>query len=411
MLNDASQSRLRTLQLLAVLTSLALRLLWGVSVPIVPVSDSAAYEVFARNIALGNGFGWEPNQPTAYWPVGAPAIYGLLFWMFGQSYAAVMVLQVIVGVAVVALAIALARKWFGETVAVATGWILACWPLLIQYTTILASELFFLLFVLLAFWLASVPGRTWLARGLASGVALAVASYIRPTALVMAPLLFLEESTRRNDRARAMLGCIIAVLAMAVCILPWAVRNWFVFDKVVLVSTNGGTNLWMGNNPKAATGYMELPQLNIANEAEKDRFLGRQAKDYIVQDPVAFLVRMVRKVVDLHARETIGVAWNAKGLVQKAGERVLTPLKLVSSAYWLIILTAAIYGLYAYARSFGIRRLLACQPLAIWAYFTLVHAVTVAGDRYHVPSIPFVAMIAAYAISGFWTAGQIPKAA
>lgn len=399
---DRLHRRLLALQLLALLVAFALRALWGLVVPIVPVSDSAAYETFALNIAQGNGFGWKPDQPTAYWPVGTPAIYGLLFWALGPSYAAVVTLQVIVGVIVVALSIALARRWFGDVVAVATGWILGCWPLLIQYTTILASELFFLLFVLLACWLASLPGRTWLMRGVASGAALAAASYVRPTALIMAPLMFLKEADQRIDRRRAMLGCVVAILTMAVCILPWTFRNWKVFDRVVLISTNGGTNLWMGNNPNSGTGYMELPQLNIPNEADRDSFLGRQAKDFIVQDPISFLLRMGKKFVDLHARESIGVVWNAKGIARRGGERMLVPLKVLSSAYWLLILSAAIYGAYVYARTFGPRLLLVCPPVAVWAYFALIHSVTVAGDRYHVPSIPFIAMIAAYGICSLW---------
>lgn len=409
MMDDPRQSRLRTLQLLALLTALALRLLWGIAIPIVPVSDGAAYEVFARNIAGGNGYGWEPNQPTAYWPVGAPAIYALMFRVFGHDYTAIMLLQVMVGVAVVALAMALTRNWFNGKVAVATGWILACWPLLIQYTTILASELFFLFFVLLAFWLALAPGRGWLARGLGSGIAIAAASYVRPTALIMAPLLFLWEANRHSERPRAVLACAVAMVTMAACILPWSIRNWQVFDRVVPISTNGGANLWMGNNPKAGTGYMELPALDIPNEAERDRFLGQQARRHIAQDPAAFFVRMIRKVIDLHARESIGVAWNAKGIARRTGEYMLTPLKLVSSAYWLMILGVAIYGVYAFARRFGLWLLLLCPPVAAWAYNSLVHAVTVAGDRYHVPSIPFIAMIAAYAICARWFPERNPN--
>lgn len=399
MMPDTYHARLRRLYLLALLAAFSFRLLWGLAIPIIPVSDSSAYDVFARNLAQGNGYGWEPNQPTAYWPVGASAIYALLFRFLGHDYVVVMLFQVVVGVAVVALAMALARRWFGETVAVATGWILACWPLLIQYTTILASELFFLLFLLIAFWLASLPGRTWFARVLGSGVALAAASYVRPTALVMAPLLFLKDAVRREYRPTAVLACIVTVVVMMVCILPWTIRNWHVFDRVVLISTNGGANLWMGNNPKSDTGYMELPELNIANEAERDSVLGRHAREYIAQDPVAFLGRMVKKVIVLHARESIGVAWNAKGIALRVGEGMILPLKIISSGYWLAILGAAIYGIFCLGRRFGVLFLLTCPPIGVWAYFTLVHGVTVAGDRYHVPSIPFIAMIAAYAVS------------
>jgi hypothetical protein len=34
-----------------------------------------------------------------------------------------------------------------------------------------------------------------------------------------------------------------------------------------------------------------------------------------------------------------------------------------------------------------------------WGYFAFVHAVTVGADRYHFPSIPFIAMLAGYALT------------
>jgi len=396
------QDRLEILAYSALLMALILRLVWGIAIPIIPVSDSHAYDVFAQNIAHGFGYGWVPNHPTAYWPVGTSAIYGGFFWLFGHDYTPIMLFQVVVGVAVVALAMSLARRWFGEAVAVTTGWILACWPLLIEYTTILASELFFVFFVLAAFWLASMPSRQWFTRAIVSGAALAAASYVRPIALIMAPLLFMKDAIESRHRLMALLACVVAVVAMIVCILPWSVRNWQIFDRLVLISTNGGSNLWMGNNPKSGTGYMEPPTLDIPNEADRDKFFGQQAKEYIAQNPTAFIIRTFKKVISLHDRETIGIAWNENGIRQGLGQSMLSPFKIISSGYWWVILSAAIYGVFAFARNFGLLRFLICPPIATWAYFTLIHVVTVAGDRYHVPSIPFVAMIAAYSLSPLW---------
>lgn len=401
---DQYPQKLKVLALGALVAAFVFRLAWGIAIPIIPVSDSSAYDVFAQNIAQGFGYGWEPGRPSAYWPVGTSAIYAILFWLFGHDYTVVMLFQVVLGVGVVALAMSLAGRWFGEAVAVTTGWMLACWPLLIQYTTILASELYFLVFVMLAFWFAEMPGWKWPARALLSGVALAAASYVRPIALIMAPLLFMTDAVAKERRHGAVLACVLAMVAMVACILPWTIRNWQVFDRFVLVSTNGGANLWMGNNPKSNTGYMDLPELDHSNEADRDRFLAQRAREYIAQDPIAFLTRTARKVVALHDRESIGVSWNEKGIAQRLGQGLLLPLKLISSAYWWAILAAAIFGVFAFAKNAGFLALLTCPPVATWAYFTLVHAVTVAGDRYHVPSIPFIAMMAAYALTVLLTA-------
>jgi len=385
-----------------------LRLLWLLAIPIVPVSDSHAYDVFARNMALGHGYGWEPGKPSAYWPVGTSAIYAAFYWLFGRSYTAIGLFQVAEGVAIVVIATSLARRWFNEQAAVATAWLLACWPLLIQYTTLLASELHFILFTLAAFWLAGIPARGVLLRSLSSGAALAAAGYVRPLALLMPPLLFLREGLERAQRKSALWGMVLCAVMMAACIAPWTLRNWQTLDRFVVISTNGGGNLWMGNNPEADTGYMTPPALGIDNEADVDRVLGQRAREYIFQDPIAFLKRSLKKLIVLHDRETIGITWNEGGILQRVGRGVLAPLKFLSSAYWWTALALAIWSLYLLAREGGMRRVLLCTPVLAWGYFTVVHSVTVAADRYHVPALPFIAILAAYAISQLWRRGTSP---
>jgi len=44
-------------------------------------------------------------------------------------------------------------------------------------------------------------------------------------------------------------------------------------------------------------------------------------------------------------------------------------------------------------------RALYCPALMAWGYFAFVHAVTVGADRYHFPSIPFIAMLAGCALT------------
>ena len=397
--------------LYAFAAALLLRLAWALAVPVAPVSDSHAYDVFAQNIASGNGYGWEANKPSAFWPVGTPAIYAFLYWLFGHGYMALALLQVVVGAAIVVVATLLARRWLGEGVATVTAWLLACWPLLIQYTTILASELHFLLFLLVAYWLASRPGRATSVRGWSAGLFLAAANYVRPIALLMPPLLFLREVADRATRKQAVLACVVCAVTTLACISPWTLRNWLVFDRLVLISTNGGSNLWMGNNPDGDTGYMRLPKLDVANEADRDRIFRDRATTFILADPLSFVKRSLRKAVALHERETIGVAWNEQGLTARFGAGVLTPIKALSSAYWWLVLVLAICGAFLLARSLGWRVLFLCPPIAAWAYITLVHSVTVAGDRYHVPAIPFIAMVAGVAacrLAG-WRPGM-PKA-
>ena len=389
---------LRSAALWVLFAAFVLRACWAVSVPVVPLSDSNAYDVFAQNIAAGHCFCWRPGEPTAYWAVGTAALYAAIYGVFGHSYTAIAVLNILLGLGTVALGMSLARRWLGPVAAVLTGAILALWPLMIEFTTILASEMLFNFCVLAAFWLAGLPGWTWPARALASGVALAASAYIRPVALLLAPLAFLQEALIQRRPGRALAACALACVVMVALILPWSLRNLQVFDRFVLVSTNAGANFWMGNNPDTNGGYMPLPETGIVNEAELDRHLNRKAWEYIRQEPIAFVARSLKKAVLLHDRESIGVAWNEEGLERSFGRGVLMPLKIVSLAYWWLMLAGAAYGLVLLSRQRPWLEFLSLPPLTIWAYYTAVHGITVTGERNYVPSDPFIAMLAAYAL-------------
>ena len=67
--------------LLAILgLGLLLRLIWALLIPVEPVSDSAAYDMLARNIAEHGVFGFRPDEPSAYWAVGASGLAKVWSW-------------------------------------------------------------------------------------------------------------------------------------------------------------------------------------------------------------------------------------------------------------------------------------------------------------------------------------------
>jgi hypothetical protein len=191
-----------------------------------------------------------------------------------------------------------------------------------------------------------------------------------------------------------------AMLILLVAVSPWTIRNYHAFNRFVLVSTNGGTNMWMGNNPET-TGYYQPPPAAQAsqNEAEWDKDLGQRAQAFIRADPVAFVHRSIVKAIRLHDRETIGVAWNVEGLKQRwpsfdSGSGA-TILKALSTGYWYLMLGLSGPRLGRYRRGeVGVWQAATHPAAMLFAYFTAVHAVMVIQDRYHFPVTPMVAAFA-----------------
>lgn len=377
--------------------ALVLRVIWALACPVVPVDDAYAYDTFAQNLAQGGGYGWKPGEPSLFWAPGTSFVLAALYVVFGHSYLPVVALGVALGVAITGLTMRVAERLHGPKVALYSGLLMAAWPAQIQFTSLLQSELLFEALFLLAF-LAFLRIERLPLKVVATGLLLAAASLVRPLAM-LAPFLFVFVTTvePRAWKAALVQGAgVLVVLYLA--LLPWALRNQAVSGKLVWVSANSGSNLWMGNNPATTGEYMQPPpEVYGLPDLERDERLGKIAKDYIREQPVAFVGRTVKKLIKLHDRETIGVVWNAEGLKSRYGEGILAPLKLLSTLYWWGALALGLLGLASrvWARRW---RVIFDPPLVFWGYFAAVHAVVVVMDRYHFPSVPFIAILAGVAL-------------
>lgn len=389
------------------ITGLVLRLIWVLLIPVTPVSDSVIYATTAKNIALHGVYGIEPNQPFSYWPVGTAAIYAIGYKLFGMSTATVIALNLVASLGLVYTSALLAQRWFDERVALVTAGFLALWPSLIFYVTVFASEIFFSLFVNLSLLAWRLDCRTWVTRTILSGLMLAIATYIRPITLLFPLLLFVIELVRTKTFIRPILAFFLSVLVLALAIAPWSVRNTRLHNGFVLISTNGGPNLWMGNNPNTTGAYMPLPEhVKNLNERDRAQLLGAEAKQYILEHPGRTATMFLRKLFHTHLSETIAVHWNAEGLKANFSNRVLTPLKLITQLYWTILLILGLFGVIILLQRaleqrsfFPALQEFANTPLACWLYFAVLHAIIVSQDRYHFPSIPFIAMLGAMGVS------------
>jgi len=377
-----------------------LRLAWALAVPVKPVSDGAAYDLFAQHLAKGLGYCWTPGIPTGNYPVGTSFIYSLFYRAFGVSYLPIVIFNLLISLGIIWLSMVLAQRWFNRKVAVFAGVLSALWPVQIEFTSVLASELIFivLLLALLTIW-ESRRFNPWV-KAVLVGLACAALCYIRPVALLLPALLCGIRELRIRRIAMPLATTAVTYFVMALAIAPWAIRNTRIFGHLEIISTNGGQNFWMGNNP---TGNGETeeppPEAYKLQEGDRDLYLTHIANAYIHQYPGQFVVRTVKKLFWLHDHETIGVHWNAPSLESAYGARTVWWLKLISDLYWWVVLALALGGAWILIVQRGVVRAFTHAPVIIlWMYFAGVHAVIVVQDRYHMPCIPFIGMLAAVAL-------------
>lgn len=386
--------------LLTLMIALAVRLAWAAMIDVNPVSDSYAYNSFATNLVEHGVFGLDPDKPSAFWAVGTPAIYAGAYLLFGINGFAVVFVNLISSVLAIWFTYAVGRLYFNETTGRMAALLLALWPVTIQFTTVIASEIHFMAAMMAAlyFWEKARFGpRSFWAYIALSGLCFAAATFIRPVAQLI-PIVLLILAVLRMDRPLwhqlLKTGVVIALIFAAIA--PWSARNERVFGTPVSISTNFGPNFWMGNHPGTEGGYAPLPAwTDEMGEVERADALKEEAFAYVRDEPWAFVTRTIWKAFKLHDRETIGVAWNSEEIRDLVGISGETVLKLVSSLYWYATIALTLAAVFVLGRKgYGYQGLLA-PPAILILYLVAVHAVIVIADRYHMPQIPLMALMAA----------------
>ncbi len=375
--------------------AIVLRVIWAYLVPIQPVSDSFLYDAFAQSIAKGNGYAFPNGDITVYWPVGTSAIYALIYKIAGFSYLPIALFNVVIGVGIVWLTYAIAQRYLQKNVALIAALLVAIWPILIEFTTILASELIFVFLILSALYIWGCKQLAPTLRAVFWGALICAATYVRPTALPIIVVLPLLDWIANRDWRASIQSFFVAAISAALLFSPWVYRNQQAFGEFVLVSANGGANLWMGNNPNSNGGYTDLTELPFKNEVARDHYFKKEAIDFIVHNPLSYAKLALQRAVITYKAETIGIVWN--GFLEKRFSKpTLTLMKLFSTIFWWLVLVLAGIGVYKLLKD---RQLSPFNVLFVVAAFFFVFPIlTVGQDRYHLPINPFLAIFAAYAL-------------
>ncbi|MCU0311718.1 MAG: glycosyltransferase family 39 protein [Acidimicrobiales bacterium] len=197
-----------------------------------PNSDAFQYYDLARNIGDGLGFSmsfsWVTVGPTAFRPPAYPYLLAGAMSVFGESVRVGQVLNLLIGLVVVALAWLLARRLGGPRAAAAAGLTVALYPPLIANDVVLLTEPLSLAALLGA--LLALTDHRWALAGLLTGLLILT----RPSAqflVVLFALWMLWQVGWR--RALGLVGVTVLVVT------PWVARNWVVMGSPLLVTSNG----------------------------------------------------------------------------------------------------------------------------------------------------------------------------
>ncbi len=393
----------RDLGLIFVL-ALAPRLLCAVALPVRPTWDGVIYLRAAEQLARGEGYTQRalradaPARASAYYPVGFPATLAVVR-VAGGGARTDLILQSLFGALTACATYLLARRYGARRRARTAALLIAFWPTGILLSATWMSEALFtcaLCFALLPLAWAKLRHA---ALGFAfTCIGLGICAYVRPIALIIAGTLAVALVAR--DVRRRWHFALIALVCTAAPLLPWTLRNARVLDAPALVSTNGGTNLLLGTVGDGR--FTRIPAAidcpDGLREVERDRCRSDHALTRIRAKPLAFVARAAMKLGDTFAYESataleLGVSLAPRGAPIPHWALALAAL---SSIYYILLLAAAVYAAWMSRTTIPASlRVLVLGPVVATA---ALHAVSLGGDRYHLPLVPLFAAIAVFAL-------------
>jgi len=355
-------------------------------------SDEREYITMSRTLAEGGEFIDSNGERSTRAPL-FPYVLSFMVRLFGTNLA----VQHAVGCLLGALAVLLTYQlsillWRGRQPALIAAGVMAVYPGLVIYSTLLQTETLYIVLALASTLLV----YRWVDAGgmmlaMLVGITAGLAALTRAVFFGFIPILFLLAfAMKRKNRGRAA-EVILAVVACVIVLSPWAIRNYGLYESLVPVSSGGGNSLLNGNNP-FATGtwrveegfdvwYQEraselgVTDVGRLNEVAQSSLSGAIATGYIVHHPWETLGLAIKKA---HIFLVYPIAHTDSNI----------PVQLLAVCADVVLLMGAGLGLVGHPPS---RLSLSLIGAAI-VFFFLVQVVLHAEARFRLPLVPFLCL-------------------
>ncbi|MBI1975902.1 MAG: glycosyltransferase family 39 protein [Candidatus Omnitrophica bacterium] len=220
---------------------LLLRILWVSLSQLSDIGD-LLYERLAVNILEGHGFtamDASPFAPTAVRPPLYPLWIAFVYFIFGQNLMPLFYSQTVLGALTIPIVYLIGKEAHSEKTGLLGAFLFAIHPYPQFYATCLFAEVLysFLLACAILFLCKAWKRPDWSKGWWISGILMGLAALTR-SELFLYPLLLIMLAffLKREKKFLLMKGVAIFSISMGLVLLPWTVRNFVHYKKVIPIS-------------------------------------------------------------------------------------------------------------------------------------------------------------------------------
>lgn len=358
----------------------------------------------ARSITAGKGFSsplrFVETGPTVWFTPIYPYLIAGIFKLWGIytdiSHIIIQALNCAFAALTIVPIYAMARKTFGQGVAVGAswGWVFFPTALFFPITWIWDTSMAALFLALILWATLGIQEARSVPAWAGYGALWVVGVLINPSLLAVFPFLlgWLAWSARKDSAHWMKLSAATLVL-FTIGMVPWTARNYLAFHKFIVLRSNFGLELWLGNNPNVTdTSSPWMHPNDNRDEAQKYQTMGeiaymaqkeQEAFEFIRTHPSETVVFMFHRFVEtwLGVTDSPSDVWTNAPLYAKA-------FVALNSSFSLLCLLGALFAYRA-------RNSDAIPYALVLLVFPLVFYVTHSSLRYRFPMDPIMMVLAA----------------
>ena len=371
------------------------------------------FELYRR---LGGLWGLiRPGVPQVTIPPLNPLVLALSYYLLGLGNLLLYrLIMAILGVATCWFVFDVARSIFGRRPALLTLLALALYPALIYFSGVVLTETLFLFFfaalinIIIRFrerpqwWLAALAGAVW-----------TLGFLTKSTMALMLPVGVAAIFWPRRGDFRPK-EALIFLVAIVICLVPWVVRNYEIFGRVVIMPTKSW-NIWERNNyrfneqfyreEKEAKAYEWLigkPPFSVnrpetvqfprfapdEDEVQRNAKYVKLAKQFILANPGLYAKLCLVRFIEF---------FRVLGRTHTSALVAMTRLL----SYGLVLPFFIVGFVLSFRRSSGLSRQKWVLTTVLLLFVSL-HVLTTAEPRYRLPIEPYMVAFASYFVVRTW---------
>lgn len=355
--------------------------------------DENEYERLAMNLAQSKGYiNSSDGLPTSLRPPLYPMLMALIYKITGPNHYAIRLVQALAGSVAVILLYLTAYKIFNQTTAILAGLFASFYMTFVACTRFLHTETFFMfLLVSIVYLVMTTPRSSGLFRYCVLGLACGFLTLLRSTASLVPFIIiaFFMVKTHKlgQPMKKGMIGSLILLFFFVLVLAPWTIRNYRIWARPVIVSTNGGMNFYQGLIRSKdrifdldSNSEIAVRANTISNEAQRSSFYIEEAIKIYKSHPLFTLKMIAIKILFF---------WNIIDWEILGGN--------IINYQYIFILPFALFGI---AISFKNKKDI-LFPLLIALYFSSFAIIFPGTPRYRMPIDGYLIMAGCYGIYEF----------